>query len=124
MGTGLRRWRQGNTRERGNKGEELVCERLAERGMKIVARNVAERFAELDIVALDGDTLVFVEVRTRRDDALGHPAETVTERKQKKIRRAAEAYLIKRRIPPCPVRFDVATIIWSTMQYDYFENAF
>lgn len=124
METGFRRWRQGNTRERGNRGEELVCERLVERGMKIVARNVTERFAELDIVAVDDDTLVFVEVRTRRDDALGHPAETVTEAKQKKIRRAAEAYLVKRRIPPRPVRFDVATIIWSTMQYDYFENAF
>jgi len=124
METGPRKWRQGNTRERGNRGEELVCERLVERGMQILARNVTERFAELDIVALEGDTLVFVEVRTRRDDALGHPAETVTEQKQKKIRRAAEAYLVKRRIAPCPVRFDVATIIWSTMQYDYFENAF
>jgi putative endonuclease len=124
METGIRRRRQDNTRERGNRGEDLVCERLVERGMKILARNVAERFAELDIVAWDADTLVFVEVRTRRSDTLGHPAETVTEEKQKKIRRAAEAYLIKRRIAPCPVRFDVATIIWESMQYDYFENAF
>jgi putative endonuclease len=115
---------RGNTRERGNRGEELVCERLVARGMRIVARNVTEKFAELDIVAEDGDTLVFIEVRTRRDDALGHPAETVTEEKRRKIRRAAEAYLVKRRVPPRPVRFDVATIIWSTMQYDYFENAF
>lgn len=115
---------RGNTRERGNKGEELVCEKLVERGMKILARNVTERFAELDIVAWDVDTLVFIEVRTRRNDLLGHPAETVTEKKQKKIRRAAEAYLVKRRIAPCPVRFDVATIIWDSMQYDYFENAF
>jgi putative endonuclease len=67
---------------------------------------------------------VFIEVRTRRNDLLGHPAETVTERKQQKIRRAAEAFLIKRRVPLCPVRFDVATIIWDSMQYDYFENAF
>ena len=122
MGSGTRR--QGNTRERGNKGEELVCERLVQRGMKILDRNVTERFAELDIVAWDVDTLVFVEVRTRRDDLLGHPAETVTEKKQQKIRRAAEAFLVKRKIAPCPVRFDVATIIWDTMQYDYFENAF
>lgn len=115
---------RGNTRERGTHGEELVCRQLVERGMQILARNVAERFAELDIVAEDGETLCFVEVRTRNDDTLGHPAETVTKAKQRRIRRAAEAYLIKRRIPPRPVRFDVATIIWSTMQFDYFENAF
>jgi putative endonuclease len=124
MDTGFRRWRQGNTRARGDKGEELICEKLVERGMEILARNVTERFAELDIVAWDSDTLVFVEVRTRRNDLLGHPAETIDDRKQKKIRRAAEAFLVKRAIPPCPVRFDVATIIWDSMQLDYFENAF
>jgi putative endonuclease len=124
MGQAKTKPTRGNTRERGTRGEEIVCERLVARGMQIVARNVTERFAELDIVAIDDDTLVFIEVRTRRDTRLGHPAETVTEKKQKKIRRAAEAYLIKRRIAPCPVRFDVATIVWSSMEFEYFENAF
>jgi putative endonuclease len=113
-----------STRESGRRGEELVCARLVERGMRVLERNVAERFAELDIVAEDGETLCFVEVRTRADDSLGHPAETVDERKQRKIRRAAEAWLARRRMPPRAVRFDVATIIWSTGQFDYFENAF
>jgi putative endonuclease len=90
----------------------------------ILDRNVAERFAELDIVAEEGETLCFVEVRTRADDRLGHPAETVDERKQRKIRRAAEAWLVRHRVTGRAVRFDVATIIWSTEQYDYFENAF
>lgn len=113
-----------STREAGRRGEELVCERLAARGFRIVDRNVTEKFAEIDIVAEDGDTLCFIEVRTRNDTLLGHPAETVTAKKQATIRRAAEAYLAKRRIAPRPMRFDVATIVWSTGEFEYFENAF
>jgi len=113
-----------STTESGKRGEELVCERLVARGFRIVARNVREKFAELDIVAEDGDTLCFIEVRTRADDALGHPAETITAAKQKHIRRAAEAFLVRRRIPPRPMRFDVATIVWNRMEFEYFENAF
>ena len=115
---------RGDTRESGRRGEDLVCKRLAERGMRVIERNVDVRFAELDIVAEDGDTLCFVEVRTRADDRLGHPAETITPDKQRKIRRAAELYLLRGGIADRPVRFDVATVIWSRMQYDYFENAF
>jgi putative endonuclease len=112
------------TTESGKRGEEFVCERLVARGFRIVARNVREKFAELDIVAEDGDTLCFVEVRTRADDTLGHPAETVTAAKQRNIRRAAEAFLVRRRVPPRPMRFDVATVVWSRMEFEYFENAF
>jgi len=115
---------QRNTVGTGQRGEEFVCDRLIERGLRVVARNVREKFAEIDIVAQDGDTLVFIEVRTRQDDALGHPAETITPAKQQKIRRAAEAYLSRRRITGRAVRFDVATIVWRTGAYDYFENAF
>jgi putative endonuclease len=113
-----------STRESGQRGEELTCDRLVERGYRIIDRNVRRKFAELDIVAEDGDTLCFIEVRTRNDDALGHPAETVTLQKQRKIRRAAEAYLAMNKIPPRPMRFDVATVIWSRMEFEYFENAF
>jgi putative endonuclease len=116
--------RHPNTTDSGRRGEEFVCEKLAARGFRIVARNVREKFAELDIVAEDGDTLCFIEVRTRADDALGHPAETVTAAKQRSIRRAAEAFLLRRRVPPRPMRFDVATVVWSRMEFDYFENAF
>ncbi len=113
-----------STRESGQRGEDYVCDRIRERGFKILERNVRRRFAELDIVAMDGDTLCFIEVRTRQDATLGHPAETVTPAKQHKIRRAAEAYLVKNKVVPCPMRFDVATIIWGTMEFEYFENAF
>ena len=113
-----------DTRESGRRGEDLVCAKLEAAGMRIIDRNVSEKFAEIDIVAMDGDTMCFVEVRTRTDSSLGHPAETVTPAKQRKIRRAAEAYIVKHHVEPMPMRFDVATIIWSTMEFEYFENAF
>ena len=92
--------------------------------MRIVERNRREKFAEIDIIAYDRDTLCFVEVRTREDTALGHPAETVTYNKQKNIRRAAEAFLARKNIIDCPVRFDVVTITWNDFKLEYFENAF
>ncbi len=68
--------------------------------------------------------LCFIEVRTRRDTRLGHPAETISSKKQRLIRRAAEAYLVSHPTVPRPIRFDVATIIWESMAFEYFENAF
>ncbi|MDJ0766046.1 MAG: YraN family protein [Myxococcota bacterium] len=112
------------TRLTGQSGEAYVCGELKKRNMRIVARNVREKFAEIDIVAVDGDTLCFIEVRTRKNTSLGHPAETITAKKKRAIRRAAEAYLVRHRIPPRPIRFDVATLVWDTMTYEYFENAF
>jgi Holliday junction resolvase-like predicted endonuclease len=68
--------------------------------------------------------LCFIEVRTRKDTVLGHPVETVTEQKQRSVRRAAEAYLVRRNILNREIRFDVATIVWSSGEYLYLENAF
>ncbi|MDD5305768.1 MAG: YraN family protein [Deltaproteobacteria bacterium] len=115
---------QPSTAISGRRGEDFVCARLKERGYRILDRNVRKKFAEIDIVAEQGDTLCFVEVRTRANSLLGHPAETVTTAKQRGIRRAAEAYLAERRIGPRPVRFDVVTILWDTMEVEHFENVF
>ncbi len=97
---------------------------MIERGMRILDRNVQEKFAEIDIVAEDGDTLCFIEVRTRKDTRLGHPLETITAHKQRSVRRAAEAYLARRNIFNRAVRFDVATIVWESEEFVYLENAF
>ena len=112
------------TSSTGARGEALVCKKLQERGLRILARNVREKSAEIDIVAEDGTTLCFIEVRTRQDARLGHPAETINAKKQQSIRRAAEAFLARRNIVSRPIRFDVATIIWNDMEFQYFENAF
>jgi len=113
-----------STTDTGKRGEDLICSRLQQNGFRILDRNVRERFAEIDIVAERDSIIVFVEVRTRSDIRLGHPAETVTLKKQQHIRRAAEAYLIRHRLTDRPVRFDVATIIWQGNIHEYFENAF
>ena len=113
-----------STKEKGADGEEVVCRNLLKEGYIILDRNVREKFAEIDIIAKDGDTLCFIEVRTREDTLLGHPSETVNSRKQQQVRRAAEAYLVRNRISNTEIRFDVATIVWSDMEYMYFKNAF
>ena len=91
------------------------CERAAARhlrlhGYRIVARNFRAAGAEIDLVAIDGDTLVFVEVKARRSLVAGTPEAAVNERKQQHIRRAAEIFVDRHRAQRKPVRFDVVAI--------------
>ena len=113
-----------SSRTKGDSGESFVCRRLTEQGFEILDRNISEKFAEIDIVAKDGPTLCFIEVRTRDTALFGHPSETVDAKKQRQVRRAAEAYLIRNGISNTEIRFDVATVVWSEMEYLYFRNAF
>ncbi|HTO54036.1 MAG TPA: YraN family protein [Myxococcota bacterium] len=100
-----------DTRALGRAGEDLACEFLQRAGFRILARNVHLRYAELDVVALDGPTLVFVEVRLRRGARFGGAAESVDLRKQRRIAAAAAELLASRRLPRMPrVRFDVVAI--------------
>ena len=89
----------------GADAESLAAEFLVAKGLTIVARNVRNRFGEIDLIARDGDTLVFVEVRLRRGQAFGGAAASITAAKQAKLVAAARIYLANlRREPPC--RFD------------------
>jgi putative endonuclease len=80
-------------RRLGQRGEDLAARHLAARGYEIVTRNWRCEAGELDLVARDGDALVFVEVRTRRGEALGTPEESVTPAKQARLIVLAEAYV-------------------------------
>lgn len=113
-----------STTKKGLSGEAFVVERICGEGFEILERNYREKFAEIDIIAKDKNTLCFIEVRTRNTIERGHPSETIDLKKQQSIRRAAEAYLVRRNISNTEIRFDVATIVWSTMEYLYFKNAF
>ena len=108
----------------GQRGEQIVCDNMLNRGYRILERNLRYKFGEIDIVAEKNHTLCFVEVRTRENADLGHPLETISVNKQKRIRRAAEAFISRRHINNYAIRFDVAFILWSTMEYGYVENAF
>jgi putative endonuclease len=94
----------------GQRGEELACEELERRGYEIVARRFRVRSGELDVVARDGATLVFVEVKTRTGRAFGEAAEAVTPLKQLRMRRLATEYMMRHRLGECPCRFDVVSI--------------
>ena len=98
------------TNEVGANAESIAVELLLSRGFEIVERNYRCKAGELDIVALDGDDMVFVEVRSRADDEHGDAIETVNRRKQNKVRQVAEIYLAHRQPPQDSFRFDVVAI--------------
>jgi putative endonuclease len=92
-------------------------ERVAERylrglGYQIVARGARGRLGELDLVAVDARTVVFVEVKTRRSHQKGHPAEAVGPQKQQRLTRLALAYLKRHDLLEHAARFDVLAITW------------
>ncbi len=91
-------------------GEELAAQYLRARGYKILVRNYRCSLGEIDLVARHRDTLVFVEVKTRRSEAAGDPAESVTPRKRAQIERCALYYLKRYGMPDVPCRFDVVSV--------------
>ena len=94
----------------GKMGEDLACRELERRGYAIVARRYRRRGGELDIVARDGPTLVFVEVKTRDGRWFGGAAEAVTGLKRRRIVQLALEYLTRHQLSECPCRFDVVSI--------------
>jgi len=108
-------------------GERLAAAHLEAKGYRIRDRNYRCREGEIDIVAQDGETLVFVEVRTRRGDALGGPAESVTATKQLRLVAAATAYVQSLAQPPADQRIDVVAVQLSPggrlLAIDHIEGA-
>ena len=95
----------------GDRGENLAARHLQSRGYKIIARNFRCELGEIDIVARDGRTLVFVEVKTRTvDDPL--PEDQVNPSKQHQITKAGKYYLGRYGVPQPPSRFDVIAVVW------------
>lgn len=95
----------------GERGENLAVEELRKRGYEILERNFRTPIGEIDIVARDGETLCFVEVKWRRDQALGHPAEAVTREKQRRLARTAQWYMARHGEFSTFSRFDVVAIL-------------
>lgn len=105
-----RRVRDLSTTELGGTGEELAARRLLAQGWHVVDRNVRLGGGELDVIALDGRTLVFVEVKTRRSFVTGVPQASVTPQKLGRLRRLAGQYLMTHSVPHDDVRIDVIAI--------------
>jgi putative endonuclease len=110
----------------GRRGERAAEKHLRRIGYRIVARNFRAAGAEIDLVAMDGDTLVFVEVKTRRSRDAGAPEEAVDERKQKRMRRAAEIFATRYRADEVEMRFDIIAVDASgeRLKIELLRNAF
>jgi len=117
----------------GRAAEELVAQRLTGSGWEIVERNARTRFGELDIVALDGQTLVFIEVKAgRADSAFGpeRPILGVDRRKQQRVRRLATAWMGERRDAPryTEIRFDAVGVTFDRaghpIEIEHIKGAF
>ena len=94
----------------GKSGEDLACRELERRGYAIVARRYRRRGGELDIIARDGGTLVFVEVKARESRDFGEAADAVTWAKRRTMARLALEYVARHRLTEAPCRFDVVSI--------------
>lgn len=94
----------------GKIGEEIASDFLKRRGYHVLERNWRHGHHEIDIVARDGHTLVFVEVKTRSTDAYGFPEDAVTAAKENSLQLAAEAYLLENNQVEA-IRFDIIAII-------------
>jgi putative endonuclease len=107
----------------GQRAEDLCADLLRKAGLRILARNWRCRLGEIDLVAEDAGTLVFAEVRLRRDPRFGGAAESVTAAKRARILAAARLYLAGRAATPC--RFDVLLLdALSPARVQWIRNAF
>jgi putative endonuclease len=110
--------------ESGRFGEALAVSLLEENLLFVLDRNVRYPDGEIDIVALDGATTVFVEVKRRRDGALGTPAEAVTRTKRARVVRAARRWLAAHPARAGSVRFDVVAIRDDSPAVEWLRGAF
>jgi putative endonuclease len=111
----------------GDRGERLAARHLRRLGYKILARQSRSRIGEMDLIALDGECIVFVEVKTRSSHAAGHPSEAVTFEKRRQLTRVALAWLKRRGLLDHRARFDVIAITWKAGAdpvVEHYKNAF
>jgi putative endonuclease len=100
-----------NNKIKGRKGEDIACQFLLDKGFSILETNYyASRHGEIDIIAKDKDTLVFVEVKTRTTNNFGHPLESITPLKIQKMHKAASYYLTNNNTRAKAIRLDAVSI--------------
>lgn len=127
---GLRTWLARFRRRKsfGERGENAAARYLRRQGYRILARHVDQPLGEIDIIAVDGRTIVFVEVKTRQSAGAGHPTEAVDEHKQRRLTQAALVYLKSHGLLQYASRFDVVAVTWPEKSprpvIEHFPNAF
>ncbi len=101
----------------GRYGEEKAANYLVKQGMKILEKNYRCRYGEVDIIAKEKDTLVFVEVKTRKSSTYLSPFLAVNKHKQLQISKVALHYLLEKKLKEIPCRFDVVTVVDEQIQW-------
>lgn len=104
-----------NRQKTGRLGEDQAVQILRAKGYKIICRNFSTKFGELDIVAMDGNCLVFVEVKARFTKTYGNGLESITQKKRQHMGRVALTYLIRNGIRDRSCRFDVIALELSRL---------
>jgi len=102
----------GDSRDLGQRGEDAAVAHLSGLGMVVVARNWRCRYGEIDVVAREGPTLVFCEVKTRSGLGYGSPLAAITAAKQARLRRLAALFLVEVGGHRGPVRIDAVGVLW------------
>jgi putative endonuclease len=110
----------------GDKGEELAAGHLTEKGYRILKRNYSYQMGEIDIIAMDGDILVFIEVKTRSYADDGPPILAVNERKQRLLQKTAERFIVQNKLRRPRLRYDIVSIVMGhgAPSIELFKNAF
>ena len=111
-------------REVGDFGEEITASYLEKNGYRILDRNYSKPYGEIDIIAIKGDVISFVEVKTRESDDFAYAAEAVDFYKQERIKRASQAFLMERKLTDFLISFDISEVYLDTRKINYIENAF
>ncbi len=111
-----------NTSQRGALGEDAAAAYFTQKGCRLLARNYRAPGGEIDLIVLDGTTLVFAEVKTRRGNAFGGPLAAITQGKQLKIARTAECFIKEKRPKFDSIRFDAICLLGGKLTH--IPNAF
>lgn len=107
----------------GQHGEELAVSYICKQGYSVLHRNWRYKYWEVDIVAMDAETLVFIEVKSRTNTSFGEPAEFVDWKKKRNLVKIAEAYLKIMNFEG-EIRFDIAAVYLETQQVELIKDAF
>jgi putative endonuclease len=105
-----------NQRKWGKTAEDLAAHFLEQSGLKILERNFRFKRGEIDLIAEEGEELVFIEVKARRSNTFGAPEDAVTEKKQEQVHAVAEGYLFRHDIDDRPCRFDIVAIEYRNLK--------
>ena len=116
--------KSGTTKATGKLGEQIAADFLSRKGYTIITRNFQTRSGEIDIIARDGDTLVFIEVKTRKNEKFGKPIEQIDEKKANRIRITAEEYIVKQNCKNMDCRLDAISVNMDGETHDFHVEHF